>query len=553
MKRSEMVLFALGCLTLGSCEWWHGADPKKGDCPRLKAGESLSLDGKCFRVSGDLTVGSGDSVVVPEGTELRFDEGARLRVQAGGRFVSAGNAANPVRIGPANAGDAAGSGTGGCWGGLVFEPGSAGALQSTIVSGGGFAASTKEGCVCGGAGACVTIAGDAQVSLQQVGFEKCATEGVAGVPASAGQVGCSALGMCTPDAEDKCVFGGSGDVNAWCPEEDVSKCWDPDAKDEGAKECEIADRRCDKDQFVQGCVGGKWTTITDCGELTNGQTACRSYGGFPRCGLPGPSECLALPEQPGGSFIPGCDVEGCPAYRAACRGDKEAKSCEAKFEVGGCLHPNLLSGPASYTGLGPHWLRLILYNWGGLPDTTQGSVALSLEGGSEYILRVWVPPRKKYERNFWGMLAGDGLPNARLAMPPPGEQYEVLVEVGSYRGPKPGAKQTKTIALVPTASRWWDEEAVVWREYGGGDSYYARCNLVSEAKSFIGEYEDDVDDFFTDVCVDSEGRFVRGDKGEVVEGFPDLGAYPPHADGKLTDCDTWELVVEYSDEAEEMP
>lgn len=538
--RIAFVSVLVFCAPAMGCEWWRGASDEAAECRSVSSPDDFVLGGQCFRVKGDLTIGGGQTVVLGEGSEVRFDDGASLRVEAGGQFVSSGYGGKPVRLGPGS-----GSGSGdGCWGGVFFGAGSSGSMQGTIVSGAGF---PGKSCSCGGDDpqACVTISPGAQVTLQQVGVADCAGGGVVGQPTAAGQVGCGALGMCDSTAKEDCILGGGGDPNAWCPDGD-STCWDDD-QDGGEEECGVADRRCADDRLVQACVGGKWATVSDCGVLTNGQTACRSYDGFPRCGLPGPAECLALPEQVGRSYVPGCDEEGCPEYRAACKGAGQPKSPLDDFAVAGCLHPNILAGPSAFTGLGPQWMRLILYNWGGLPDTTQGTVRFTLNGGDKYDLRVWLPPRAKYEREFWGQRGTSTLTN--LAMPPPGEQYEVLVEVTSALE-RPSGQQVKALTLVQTTERWWDEEVVLWRQYGGGDYHYARCNLVEEAKEWFGQYEDDVEDFFTDVCVNTQGVFVDR-SGAEVSGLPNFGEYPPHADPDLVDCDTWDLVIEYVDQVEE--
>jgi hypothetical protein len=242
-----------------------------------------------------------------------------------------------------------------------------------------------------------------------------------------------------------------------------------------------------------------------------------------------------LPEQPGASYIPGCDAEGCPEYRAACRGDDSPKGPDEMFAVESCLHPNTLTGPAVFQGLGPKWIRLILYNWGGYPDTTEGAITITLNAPAPYYVRTWLPPRAKYERNFCAQRP------KYLQMPPPGEQYEVLLEVGTYNGSSPHAG---TVAINEVTTDYWDQEIVVWRQYNP-DIFYTRCHLVSQ----IDELGSADSEFFTaDVCVDGEGRFVDTKSGDMIEGFPDLSVYPTHADPKLEDCDTWQLLLEYADE-----
>lgn len=524
MKLNLSLLLFVGLLS--GCEWWFGAEKADdgSDCEEVEPSDLLTLGDRCYRITGSVTIDDGQSVIVGPGADLRFEGDATLRVKSGGQLLASGNGSRPVSFGPAE--------TGGCWGGLVFEPGSAGALEGVIVEGGGFGA----GCACAAPAACVSVEPGAMVALNQVGLERCARDGVAGEP-SAQEVGCESLGVCGASAAYDCVLGGAG-VD-WCAEEAVSACWDTPGE-EGPKDCEIGERRCAEDKVVQACVGGRWTTITDCSELTNGQTACRELDGFPRCGLPGPKECLALPEQPGGSFIPGCETEGCPAYKAACRGDTEGESCESEQSVLGCLHPSTLVGSVTYAGLGPKWLRMFIYNWGGLPDTTPGRLRVSLVGPTDYELRVWVQPRAQYEREFCGLTASGGSNGAHpgfLAMPPAGEQYEVLVEVGSDKAPS--GWMTSGVATVPMSDRWWDQEAVLWRTYNP-DSFFPRCNLVSEVVEHRGSSH------LSDVCVDSAGSFVDA-AGSRVPGFPELSDYPRHADPTLEDCDTWELTFEYED------
>ena len=529
MRREAAVLV---CVMVSGCDHWPWQKKSKDrDCERVTEASELVLGGKCYEVSGAIAIGDGENVALGEGTELRFGRGASLRVGRGGSFSAFGSAARPVKLGASGCG----------WGGVVYEAGSAGSLQGVVISNAGVAEDAGEDCSCGSAAsACLTVEQGAQVALSQVALEECAGNGVDGQPLSATQVGCKQIGLCDPDAT--CADGGEGDLNAWCPDdEDLVACWDPALADAGPDECESSDGRCEEDRYVQACVGGKWMTITDCSENTSGQTACRDFDGFPRCGMPGPTACLHLPETPGGSFIPNCETEGCPAYEAACRGDAQPAGPVDGHDVAGCLHPNTLAGLAGFQGLGPEWIRLVIYNWGGTPDTTQGSVSFTLDGAG-YGLRVWLPPNAANKREFGALYAAVDAGGSRaVPMPPPGKEYEVLLEVTSSKG-SGWAGEVLYPQVVPSI---WDD-VVLWRTYSP-DHFFPRCEIQDAVLSASRQGMSTIDDFLTGACINSLGAMVDGQTGAPADGYPNLGTYPQHADPALSDCDTWQVAIEYID------
>lgn len=529
----KVISTAAALVLLAGCEWFGMGEE---DCEALAGPieDVLVLEDRCYLVQDSLHVQG--ALDVPPGADLQFDEDASLVVDPGGALTAGGDRSRPARF-------RGGSGT---WGGIdVLEDGNA-SLSGVSVEDGGF------GDHCGEPRACLNIDETATVDLQDVGFEGCAREGVEGPVAFGQNVGCGEVGVCVDDQDSACLSGADdgvyNDEPDWCAMYDW--CEHEAQDDFGPRNCGDAgpgESRC-AGSVIESCLDGEWTELTDCAQFTGGRTACRNPDGFPRCGLPAPTECLNMPELPGGSFVPPCDDEGCGLYTASCTGESERESCNgAPMDLVGCLHPETTFG-AFFTGLGPRWMRLLLYNWGGTPDTSPSDVHVVFDSEGEYTLHIWAPPRG--ERNFCGWMtvghristkdqSDNGMPiSTRLTMPPAGEQQEIILEVRPNSVGVHGWRDPDGKPLGPDVTYDMGQEPLLYRTYGP-NRVYPMCHRFEEASvRFPSEVQD--------ICVNGEGRFTKN--GEVLEGWPDLSAPQPHADPELTKCDTWDIGLEYVDD-----
>lgn len=557
------VLWGLMFL-LGGCEWWYGtaedgSDVSVEECERLSGNVDglLFLDGRCFviddevRVRGELHAGPG--------TEMVFGPSGGLHVASGGRFDAAGLTDVPVLLHPSADGSQGG------FEGVVFEPGSAGSLRDTVVEGGGYVGQGG----CGVPAPCVAIAPDADVDLTSVGLERCAGPGVSGEPLHARGVGCTDVGACAQDPQDEhepldmCVTGWGYCVEAGCE-------GDFEGSAVAEQACQIGQSRCLEQRFVQTCVGGQWESVTDCSDEVGGLTACRDFGGFPRCGLPGPAECLSLPSVVATSSVPACDEQGCPAYAAACLGAGEREDCNplsgaavddagvpaSPVPLTACLHPETVQG-TTITGLGPRWLRFVIYNWGGAPDTSADTVTFTLASEGDYGLMNWLPPRAGSRRRYcmpglgYEHLAGAGEVSITAPMPDPGFQYELIIEVHAAR--PEGLPLQHGFVAFPEGIRLrdsphWLPEAHKWKAEGnstgpnGPGTFYSYPTCESQEGWTVNGVQLDP---YDGLCIDDDGYFADWHTREVVEDLPDLSTAWRHSDPSWRQCHTWTLRVEY--------